>query len=1231
MWLSQIVLFFTKYVSGDDSPRQRWHSDAELKGLLLDAKRAAGVFCRSMAWLICLCALTVVCLPVTLLAQSPGQPSKEYIYIGGRLLAIETPNDTTPPGISAVSASSISSSGATITWTTNEASDSQVDYGTTTGYGTSTTLNASMVTTHSVALSGLTSLTLYHYRVKSKDAAGNLATSEDFTFTTTNTADTTPPVITGVTASPVTSNSASITWTTDEASDSQVDYGTTVAYGSSSPINGALGTSHSQLLSGLTAATVYHYRVKSKDAAGNLATSGDFTFTTLSAGDTTPPSVPTNLMATAVSSSQINLSWTASTDNVGVTGYKIFRNGSQVNTATGTSYQDTGLTPLTTYTYTVSAYDAANNNSAQSSPASATTQDAVDITPPSVPTNLVATTLSSGQIYLSWDASTDNVRVTGYKIYRNDSQVGTTSTALTYQDTGLTPSTTYTYKVSAYDARGNNSDYSNPVQATTSVSTVHNTSLSLNGASIVNVPYNSSLNIHGMITVEAWINTSSANATQYVVDRGNSYSLRLINGRPRLYIYYSLNSSNYVQGTSTVNNGQWHHLAGVYDGTQLQIYVDGVAAAAAVVSDPPALRSNALTIGGLSTTLYTFTGLIDEVRITAAALYTDTFTPQAHLITLAGTRALWKFDDQNLNDSSGYGNHGTGQGAVNYDARVPIMSPSISDISPTLGTTDGGTAVTVNGYNFIVGAQVSFDGMLATNATVVDNTRMTANTPPHAAGTVSVVVTNDDGLIGTLPNGFTFTAPPTVTGVSPNVGPISGGTPITITGTNFQSGATVKLGGTPATNVAFVNSTSLTATTPAHAAGLVDVLVTNPNGVSKALTGGYSYNNPVPQISSLVPSSVFVSNGAFTLTVNGTNFVSGSIVRVNGSNRTTTFYSSIKVTAQILAGDIASVGTVPITVFNPPPVGGSSNSANLTVNANPVPSITTIDPTNVAAGGGPFNLTVNGNNFVTSATVWVSGNPRSTTYVNGQKLTAQIVSTDIANPGSLSITTINPAPGGGTSNAATLTVDPASNSLSLDGNQSYARAANSSSLNITGPLTVEAWVKTSSGSSADLVERMCSGTCSEGGYVLRLSSGRPQFYIYQNSSHYSYVSSSSSIADGTWHHVAGIYDGSQLWLRVDGVQKDSTTAAYALRSGTSGLEIGIAADLSTRAFNGLIDEVRVTADAVYTGPFTPQHHLTALPNTIGLWKFDGFSTLDSSTSHNNLTLYGNATFSAVTP
>ena len=188
--------------------------------------------------------------------------------------------------------------------------------------------------------------------------------------------------------------------------------------------------------------------------------------------DTTPPSVPNGLSATLISSSQVNLSWAASTDDVGVAGYKVYRNGVQIATATATSYSNTGLAPSTTYSYTVAAFDAAGNPSAQSTPLSATTLSAADTTAPSAPAGLTAAAVSSSQINLAWTASTDNVGVAGYKVYRNGVQIATT-TATSYSSTGLTASTTYSYKVAAFDAAGNTSAQSATVSATTPAITTY--------------------------------------------------------------------------------------------------------------------------------------------------------------------------------------------------------------------------------------------------------------------------------------------------------------------------------------------------------------------------------------------------------------------------------------------------------------------------------------------------------------------------------------------------------------------------------------------------------------------------------------------------------------------------------------------------------------------------------------------------------------------------------------
>src|SRR5882762_728300 len=184
--------------------------------------------------------------------------------------------------------------------------------------------------------------------------------------------------------------------------------------------------------------------------------------------DTTAPSVPGGLTAVAASSSQINLSWTASTDDVGVTGYRVFRAGTLLATLGAvTTYQSTGLTPSTSFSYTVQAFDAAGNASAQSAAGSATTQAAPDTTAPSVPGALTAVAASSSQINLSWSASTDNVGVTGYRVFRAGTLLATLGAVTTYQNTGLTPSTSYSYTVQAIDAAGNASAQSAPASATT--------------------------------------------------------------------------------------------------------------------------------------------------------------------------------------------------------------------------------------------------------------------------------------------------------------------------------------------------------------------------------------------------------------------------------------------------------------------------------------------------------------------------------------------------------------------------------------------------------------------------------------------------------------------------------------------------------------------------------------------------------------------------------------------
>jgi uncharacterized protein (TIGR03382 family) len=167
-------------------------------------------------------------------------------------------------------------------------------------------------------------------------------------------------------------------------------------------------------------------------------------------------------------------------------------------------------------------------------------------------------------------------------------------------------------------------------------------------------------------------------------------------------------------------------------------------------------------------------------------------------------------------------------------------------VTPASGPTSGGTQLTLSGNGFAPGATVTVGGVNATNLVVASETSLTATTPAHAAGAVDVVVTNPNGAVARLANAFTYVqaAAPTVASLNPSTGPTAGGTAITITGANFVAGAQVRIGGVAATGVTVASGSSLTAVTPPHAAGAVEVVVTNPDGQAGALGNGFTYADP---------------------------------------------------------------------------------------------------------------------------------------------------------------------------------------------------------------------------------------------------------------------------------------------------------------------------------------------------------------------------------------------------
>jgi len=390
------------------------------------------------------------------------------------------PDITPPTAPTALKATAVSQSQVNLTWTASTDNVAVAGYRVfrtghswPTGCSTTATQIASPTGT-SFSDTGIAPRTAYCYFVSAVDAAGNVSVGSNLAAAPIDA--TAPTAPTGLTATAVSSSQVNLSWT------ASTDNWAVQAYAvlrDSVVLGYPTGTSFSD--AGLTPATTYTYFVYAIDTSGNESlTHSNSASATTSASDTTAPSAPAGLTASATSSSQINLSWTASTDSIGVIGYQVDRcQGAgcttfvQVATPTGTTFNDVGLAPSTSYSYQARATDAAGNVSANSNLASATTQAPPDTTAPTAPTGLTATAASTTQINLTWAASADDVGVTSYRVERC---LGTSCTnfveiaapaATSFSDTGLTAETSYSYRVRATDAAGNLSGYSNVASGTT--------------------------------------------------------------------------------------------------------------------------------------------------------------------------------------------------------------------------------------------------------------------------------------------------------------------------------------------------------------------------------------------------------------------------------------------------------------------------------------------------------------------------------------------------------------------------------------------------------------------------------------------------------------------------------------------------------------------------------------------------------------------------------------------
>ena len=236
-------------------------------------------------------------------------------------------------------------------------------------------------------------------------------------------------------------------------------------------------------------------------------------------------------------------------------------------------------------------------------------------------------------------------------------------------------------------------------------------------------------------------------------------------------------------------------------------------------------------------------------------------------------------------------------GATTASAQVSL--PAVTSVSPTSGSTAGGTTVTITGTGFTGATKVVFGTVAATSFSVVSSTEITAVSPAQAAAWHNIYVTTPSGTSAPVTaDQFTYVvSPPTVTSVSPTSGSTAGGTTVTITGTGFTGATKVVFGTVAATSFSVVSSTEITAVSPAQAAAWHNIYVTTPSGTSAPVTADqFTYKVPAPTVTNLLPFYGPVDGGT-TVTITGTNLNGATKVAFGTVAASFTVDSSTQITA----------------------------------------------------------------------------------------------------------------------------------------------------------------------------------------------------------------------------------------------------------------------------------------------------------------------------------------------
>ncbi|MBU3964591.1 fibronectin type III domain-containing protein [Patescibacteria group bacterium] len=481
------------------------------------------------------------------------------------------PSDSTAPTISNVQIGEPAKTSITITWDTDEVADSYI------GFSAATTTYSheqglpTMATSHSVTLVGLWPDTTYYFQVKSKDPSGNQQidsnSGQGYSFTTlTSVSD--PPVISNVQIIDTGSNTATITWSTNKSANSFVEYGLDTAYGYSQGLYNS-ATSHSVTLVGLLSQATYHFRVRSTDSDSNEGVSQDYTLTTESAADITPP-VISSVQATNITLITADITWTTNenTDNIVTYGSATSSldrvAGSNASSTTSHTVSLTNLTPGTTYYYQVQSRDAAGNITIDNNSGSYYSFTATSDTTAPVISNVAVPVKDRNSATITWDTDEDATSQAEYSL-NSDLSSSTATTEITNLRqqhsvivSGLTSDTTYYYRViskdaynnsatssiSSFDTTGAKEDSTAPV-----ISSVSSGSITLISAVIIWTTNENSNSI-----VDYGTTVSLGSMAGQITDSATSHSVSLVGLDSGTLYYYQVRSQDSSGNIGTDNN-----------------------------------------------------------------------------------------------------------------------------------------------------------------------------------------------------------------------------------------------------------------------------------------------------------------------------------------------------------------------------------------------------------------------------------------------------------------------------------------------------------------------------------------------------------------------------------------------------------------------------------------------------------------------------------------------------